>query len=331
LTAYRPYADGGPDLPDSEKAMNSVLPLLLHLLVAFLAVATLLAILFPRRPLVGVPQHWGLQLWQLSLIAVIAGLLLTDWRAVALSAAVAAYWTWRLWPRRAPRDAAGEAAPLLRLVAANLLYQNLDFERSLQGLATLDADVLVLCEVTPEARRHFRRLEATYPYALDTCAPENLYGILILSRFPLRHCSSGAGEDPTPRHLAADLATGIGTVSLVAIHPTNPLRFSRANRIPAEFHAVADLCRAARGDLILTGDCNAAGWSSYLRDLEQAAGLANDGKMRPSWPIWLPPLVRLPLDHVWVRGRVALVKAALGRRLGSDHLPLVVELGWRDE
>ena len=106
LTAYRPCADGGPDLPDSEKAMNSVLPLLLHLLVAFLAVATLLAILFPRRPVVGVPQHWGLQLWQLSLIAVIAGLLLADWRAVALSAAVAAYWTWRLWPRRAPREAA---------------------------------------------------------------------------------------------------------------------------------------------------------------------------------------------------------------------------------
>ena len=43
--------------------MNSVLPLLLHLLAAFLAVATVLAILFPRRPVLGVPQHWGLQLW----------------------------------------------------------------------------------------------------------------------------------------------------------------------------------------------------------------------------------------------------------------------------
>lgn len=311
--------------------MMSVLVLLLHLLVAFLAVATMLAILFPRRPILGVPQHWGLQLWQLSLIAAIVGLLLIDWKAVAISAAVAAYWSWRLWPRRAPRSAAEGAAPLLRLVSANLLYQNLDFERLLQGLAALEADVLVLCEVTPEARQYFRRLEATYPHALDTCAPESLYGILVLSRFPLSLRSTGVGEDPTPRHLAADLSIGADTVSLVAIHPTNPLRFSRAHRIPAEFDAVAQLCGAARGDLIVIGDCNAAGWSSYLQVLEKAASLSNDGKVRPSWPIWLPPLVRLPLDHVWVRGRVALLKAALGPRLGSDHLPLIAEIGLRDK
>ena len=304
--------------------------LLLHLLVAFLAVATWLAILFPRRPLLGVPQHWGLQLWQLALLAAIAGLLMADWRAVALAAAVAAYWSWRLWPRRAP-PAAPDAAPLLRLVSANLLYQNLDFERTLQGLVALEADVLVLCEVTPEARGHFRRLETLYPHALDTCAPESLYGILILSRFPLTVRSSGVGEDPTPRHLAAELSIGAGRIGLIAVHPTNPLRFSHAHRIPAEFEAVAQLCRAAQEDLIVTGDCNAAGWSSYLRALETTAMLANDRKVRPSWPVWLPPLVRLPLDHVWVRGRVALLKAGLGPKLGSDHLPLVAEIGWRDK
>jgi len=311
--------------------MNSVLPLLLHLLVAFLAVATALAILFPRQPVLGVPQHWGLQLWQLSLLAAIAGLLLGDWMAAAMSAAVGGYWSWRLWPRRAPRDATEEAAPLLRLVSANLLYENLDFERTLQGLVALDADVLVLCEVTPEMRRHFRRLEMTYPHALDTCAPESFYGILILSRFPLTLRSTGVGEDPTPRHIAAELSIGTDTISLVAIHPTNPLRFSRAHRIPAEFDAVADLCRTAPPDLVLIGDCNAAGWSSYLRALERDTGLANDGKTRPSWPIWLPPLVRLPLDHVWVRGRVALLRTLLGPRLGSDHLPLIAEIGFRGQ
>lgn len=311
--------------------MTSFLGLMLHLLAAFLAVATLLAILFPRRPLLGVPQHWGLQLWQLGLVAAIGGILLADRMAIALAAAVAAYWSWRLWPRRATRSTGEAARPLLRLVSANLLYENRDAERTLQGLAALEADVLVLCEVTPGMRRHLQRMEATHPHALDTCAPESVYGILILSRFPLTRRSSGIGEDPAPRHLAADLNIGADTISLVAIHPTNPLRFDRAHRIPAEFDAVAELCRAAQGDLIVTGDCNAAGWSSYLRALEGAAGLASDGRMRPSWPVWLPPLVRLPLDHVWVRGRVALLQAGLGPRFGSDHLPLVADIGWRDK
>jgi endonuclease/exonuclease/phosphatase (EEP) superfamily protein YafD len=309
--------------------MNSVLLLLLHLLVAFLAVATLLAILFPRRPVLGVPQHWGLQLWQLSLIALIGSLLLIDWIAVALSAAVAIYWSWRLWPRRAPPEAA-ESAALLRLVSANLLYQNVDFDRTLRGIAAIDADVIVMCEVTPDARQRLRSLETRFPHALDTCAPERLYGILILSRFPLAPRSNGIGEDPLPRHLAADLTIDGRKIALVAVHPTNPLRFSRAHRIPAEFDAVADLCRAAPEDLILTGDCNAAGWSSYLADLERKASLANDRRLRPSWPVWLPPLVRLPLDHIWVRGRVRLLRAELGPKFGSDHLPLIAEIGWTE-
>jgi endonuclease/exonuclease/phosphatase (EEP) superfamily protein YafD len=311
---------------------EAMILLLLHLLVAFLAVSTCLAVLFPRRPVLGVPQHWGLQLWQLSLVGAIGGLLLADWWAVALSAALAGYWSWRLWPRRVARDAAEQGtAPLLRLVSANLLYKNLGFERALQGLVALDADVLVLCEVTPEARGHFRRLELHYPHALDTCAADSLYGILILSRFPLTLRSSGVGEDPLPRHLAAELSVGADRISLVAIHPTNPLRFSRAHRIPAEFGAVAQLCRTAQEDLIVVGDCNAAGWSSYLRELETTAILANDRKLRPSWPVWLPALVRLPLDHIWVRGRVALLKVGLGHSIGSDHLPLVAEIGWRDK
>ena len=309
--------------------MTSVLVLSLHLLVAFLAVATALAILFPRRPLLGVPQHWGLQLWQLALVATIGGLLLMDWLPVALAAAMAAYWSWRLWPRRVPSHTIEEVAPLLRIASANLLYENVDFERILQGLTTLEADVLVVCEVTSEGRQKLRRLETEYPYALDTCAPESVYGIVVLSRFPLTLRSTGIGEDPAPRHLAADLTVEGRSIALVAIHPSNPIRFSRAHRIPGEFDAVVDLCRKAAQDLVLIGDCNAAGWSSYLRGLEKATGVTNDGKVRPSWPIWLPPLVRLPLDHVWVRGRVALLKAGLGPRLGSDHLPLIADIGWR--
>jgi endonuclease/exonuclease/phosphatase (EEP) superfamily protein YafD len=310
--------------------MNSVLLLLLHLLAAFIAVASLLAILFPRRPLLGVAQHWGLQLWQLGLIALMGGILLGDPVAIPLSATVALYWSWRLWRRKAPAETSG-SAPLLRLVSANLLHQNVDFERTLQGIAAIGADVVVLSEVTPEARERFRRLEARLPHALDTCSADSLYGIAILSRFPLTLRSSGIGEDPLPRHLAADLAIEGRRIALVAIHPTNPLRLSHGHRIPGEFEAVAGLCRTAPEDLILTGDCNAAGWSRYLRDLERDAVLSNDGRMRPSWPVWLPSLVRLPLDHVWVRGRVMLARAELGPRFGSDHLPLIAELGWRDE
>jgi len=308
--------------------MDTVLAALVNLAAGFVFVASLLAILFPRRPLLGVSQHWGLQLWQLALLGAIAGIWLLDAAAIALSAAAALYWSWRLWPRRPPPVAA-KAEPLLRVVSANLLHQNVDFARTVQAIAAVGADVIVMCEVTEEMRDRFRGLG--FPHALDTCAPDSLYGIVILSRFPLKLRSSGIGEDPLPRHLAADLAIEGRTITLAAIHPTNPLRLSHAFRIPGEFESVGALCRGAEDDLILIGDCNAAGWSNYLDDLEKTARLANDRRLRPSWPVWLPPLVRLPLDHVWVRGRLQLLQAELGQAFGSDHLPLIAEIGWRSK
>jgi endonuclease/exonuclease/phosphatase (EEP) superfamily protein YafD len=305
----------------------AALQALTYLLAGFLLAASALAILFPRRPILGMPQHWGLQLWWLALLGALPALWLRDWAALAICAAIAGYWSLRLFRKR-PVEGAPDT-PLLRIVFANLLHENTDYARAVTAIGAIEADVAVLCETTPEARTAFRALETRLPHALDTCVPDGLYGITMLSRFPLHGRSRSLGEDVAPRHLAADFDVAGATVSLVAIHPTNPLRLSRAHRVPGEFGAVAAMCRAAERDLIVIGDCNAAGWSSALLDLERETGIANDRGLRPSWPIWLPHPVRLPLDHVWVRGRLTLRQARLGRRFGSDHLPLIAEIGRR--
>lgn len=307
--------------------LTAALQALTYLLTSFLLAANALAITFPRRPILGMPQHWGLQLWWLALLGALPALWLRDWVSLAICAAIAGYWSLRLFRKRPDENA--QDAPLLRIVFANLLHENTDYARGVAAIDAIAADVVVLCETTPAARVAFRALEARLPHALDTCVPEGLYGLTILSRFPLRERSRGLGGDVAPRHLAADLDIAGAAVSLVAIHPTNPLRLSRAHRVPGEFGAVADLCRAAERDLIVIGDCNAAGWSSALRDLERATGITNDRGLRPSWPVWLPNPVRLPLDHIWVRGSLSLRQVRLGRRFGSDHLPLIAEIGCR--
>lgn len=298
-------------------------------LTGFLLLATLFAIAFPRRPALGIPQHWGLQLWWLALLGALPALWLRDWVAFVICAAVAGYWSLRLFKMRSGEPSQGDAPPL-RIVFANLLHGNSDHARAVQAIAAMQPDIVALCETTPEARVAFRALEAQLPYAFDTCIPDGLYGLVFLSRFPLVERSRGFGDGALPRHLAADIEVDGRHVSLLAIHPTNPLRVSRAGRVPGEFAAVAALCRQLNDDLILIGDCNAAGWSHWLRQLEQQTGLANDRGLRPSWPVWLPGPLRLPLDHVWVRGRLSLRSARLGPRFGSDHLPLIAEIGRRE-
>lgn len=309
--------------------MGHLIVALLVLLTAFLAIATALAILVPRAPLLGVSQHWGLQLWWLSLLAAIVELAIGAWWMAIVAIVVMLYWGVRLFGR--PRVRAKGDRALLRIASANLLFSNTRHQRAVQALSALSADVIAMCEVTPEARKALRALEGDLPHALDTCQPDGIYGLVILSRFPIRPRSQGVGDDQRPRHLAADLDVGGRTISLVVIHPGNPLRLERAHCIPGEFAATAVLCNDAARDLVLIGDCNAAGWSHAARQLERDTGLGNDRRIRPSWPVWLPTPFRLPLDHVWVRGRVRLTKAWLGKPFGSDHLPLIADLSWQDE
>lgn len=301
-------------------------------LVGFVAAATASAILFPRRPLLGVAQHWGLQLWWLALLGLAAALTLQLWPAAILGAGAAGYWSLRLFadPRRA-RRAQPRATPLLRLASANLAHFNGDLDRMVAGLAACAADVIALVEVTPAARDRLQALSASHPHALDTCDLTDRYGVLIRARWPLDALSrSAGGDDVAPRHLAARLHLPHAPLDIIAVHLTNPIRRDIAHRIPGE---IADLiARAASGgaDLVLCGDCNAAGWSSWLTQLEAATGLCNSGRLLPSWPVRLPAALRLPIDHVWARGRAAVLETRLGPETGSDHFPLLAEIGWRD-
>jgi endonuclease/exonuclease/phosphatase (EEP) superfamily protein YafD len=310
----------------------AILILAVSILAGFVLAATVLAILCETRPFFGMTQHWGLQLWWLALIGAGGGAWLgIRWAAFACGIS-ALYWSLRIWlPRFAANDTPTEpAAPLLRLMSANLLYINTraDLPDRLRAAA---ADVIVLIEVTPDCRDRLKMLGDTHPHAVDSCDidPSGLYGILIRSRYPLTVLSRGGGSDAAPRHLSVRLQVEGRALDLIAVHLTNPTRWRLAPRIPGEIQDLIRQAKSGGADLILCGDCNAAGWSSWLRRLEAATGLRNQGRLLPSWPVALPVFLRLPIDHVWARGRAIALDTRLGSRTGSDHLPLLAEIGWR--
>lgn len=300
-----------------------------YALAIFVPAASSLAILFPSRPLIGVPQHWGLQLWWLGLLGAALALWLGSWTAFAGCAFSATYWSWRIFARkRKPRP---KANPLMRLASANLAHFSLRHDDAMRVLAKCGADVIALIESTPVSRETFAQLAATHPYAADTCDLTDKYGIIIRARWPIEVLSRSGGLDAAPRHLSVRLRLPQGALDLIVIHLTNPIGRGIAHRIPGEIaDVIAQIGRGAE-DLVLCGDCNAAGWSNWLRRLESATGLANRGRLHLTWPTWLPAPLRLPIDHVWARGRAVVLETRLGPRTGSDHLPLLAEIGWRGE
>ena len=88
--------------------------------------------------------------------------------------------------------------------------------------------------------------------------------------------------------------------------------------------------KARSEPLIIVGDLNMTMWSPSHRSLCDELGLTNTRRgfgILPSWPASLPSVMRIPIDHCLVSDGITVLDCRLGRDIGSDHLPLIVDLG----
>jgi endonuclease/exonuclease/phosphatase (EEP) superfamily protein YafD len=94
--------------------------------------------------------------------------------------------------------------------------------------------------------------------------------------------------------------------------------------------AGAAVIRELAGPNICIGDLNTTMWSRYFRDFVEQSGLASVREgfgVLPTWPTFMGPnWMMLPIDHCLVSADIRVVTASVGDRIGSDHLPLIVEL-----
>ena len=221
--------------------------------------------------------------------------------------------------------AAGNAN--LKLLHANVYSGNDEYERLFDFIATEQPDVIFLQEITPAWDVACDRLREKYPYAYSVPREGN-FGIAMFSRIALdsvTHVDSPPQAFPT---IVATMTVGDTPLTLINTHPTIPLTQSLYEARNEQLESVADLALRAHGAVILTGDINSSFWSRPYRMLEQSTGLRNTRRgfgIQPTWPTFMP-FAMIPLDHALVSDDIEVVGTRTGARIGSDHLPLVVEI-----
>ncbi|TWT90912.1 Endonuclease/Exonuclease/phosphatase family protein [Pseudobythopirellula maris] len=321
-----------------------------------LGLLTLLTLL-PLAP----SGEWWVRIWDFPRVQIAALLLLPlgaaffhAWRsgrrrqhAVVLSLvlAVALWQLWQvapftpLWPTETPSaEAAGD--PALKLLTANLKYDNDRHAETLAMIRRLDADLVLLMEVDDAWAEALRPLDGDYPHRQGVVRGEGL-GIVLWSRFPLldsevRHLVS----ERRPSVFATVDAPGIGPVRFVGVHPTPPgLRDRgapsggneerRDSRVrDAELVLVA---REVSSDpdqrWIVTGDFNDVAWSHTTRLFQDLSDLKDPRRGRwlmntyhAHWPVW-----RFPIDHVFVSEGWRLVAMDRVATPGSDHFAITAQ------
>ncbi len=262
------------------------------------------------------------------------------WRALVPAAVAAALSGVAVFPYAAPVHGPGGAAHAgpapdgtsLRLLLANVHYSNADHERVLRLVGETRPDVFIAQEVSGRWMEALGALRADYPYVVGKPL-QGVFGVVAFSRVPLLDSTvtyDGSGDRPT---LVLRMAAGASPLSIVATHPLQPLSprwFPKRNE---QLAAVGDLVAGLPGPVILIGDLNTTMWSPWYARLTATTGLRNARAGRgilPSWPTSLPALFRIPIDQCLVGDGVTVRDVRLGPEIGSDHLPLVVDVVMTD-
>ncbi|MBC7971221.1 MAG: endonuclease/exonuclease/phosphatase family protein [Verrucomicrobia bacterium] len=217
----------------------------------------------------------------------------------------------------------------LRLLHANVLVRNRDYERVMALVKAVKPEIAVFQEVNAGWLQALEPLRTLLPYMY---AEPNAagFGNAIYSALPLQQPSVQFLGQTEYASLVVQVSKGGQTFSLMTTHPPPPIReelFQWRNQWLA---AIAPFVRSQTHPVIVIGDFNVSMWSPYYRQAVQAAGLKNTRTgfgILPSWSPrgWLPWLA-IPIDHCLVSPELFVQKTQIGRHIGSDHRPLLVEL-----
>jgi endonuclease/exonuclease/phosphatase (EEP) superfamily protein YafD len=314
--------------------MQVITPQRIHLLVVIASVVVsvfTLASMFGRHLYLELTTHFRLQYALAATACLILLAVFHSWRLMPLALCCAVVNLAFILPyyASASRPQAPPGAMRLRLMHANVLGGNKDFAALTAVVEEEHPDVLVLQEFTEWWQEQLRYpLGSLYPYA--KLAPrQGGSGMALFSRYPLEGAEVLTLDASS--HLAILARVNVEGIPLtvLALHPPTPMRRDKFANRNEQFIRAASILRETQGPKVLIGDLNTTMWSPYFSDLVTESGLNNARQgfgLMPSWPVPLPTPLQIPIDHCLVGGSVTVEEIRTGRRTGSDHRPLVVEV-----
>jgi endonuclease/exonuclease/phosphatase (EEP) superfamily protein YafD len=217
----------------------------------------------------------------------------------------------------------------LRVMVSNVLTSNRRYADVIDYVRAESPDVLVIMEMDLTWQQHLEPLKSLLPYAITEPRSDN-FGLAIFSKIPLanpqvREWGKSAIVVPS---LTANITVRDRVISIIATHPVPPSNEEYLMSRNSQISELADYVRQVGNESIVMGDLNMSMWSPYYRQFIDRANLRNTRQgfgIQPSWPTHLP-LLQIPIDHFVITSKISVSNNRIGKDIGSDHYPLIVDL-----
>jgi endonuclease/exonuclease/phosphatase (EEP) superfamily protein YafD len=219
--------------------------------------------------------------------------------------------------------------PIIRVALANVETANQRYELVEAFVRRIKPDVLILEEVDDGWMKQLEKLREELPHCCAMPRCDNL-GIALFSKLPFTN-SSIRELGPTYINIPsviAEIEVGQKKLMVMGTHPLPPTSEHYARLRNEQLDAIAGFIAKQRIPLIFAGDLNTTPWSHVFSAFVKKSGLRDSARGRgykATWPAVFGEL-GIPLDHCLVSDSLQIVNRQRGPNVGSDHLPLIIDI-----
>jgi endonuclease/exonuclease/phosphatase (EEP) superfamily protein YafD len=217
----------------------------------------------------------------------------------------------------------------LKLAFANVERCNTAYDSFIALITRQEPDVVIVQEVDKFWAISLQTLHTKYPFN-EVMPRGGGSGIALYSRFSFERLPISLPEGDARPGLMAKLDIEGSAVSLLTIHTRAPLRRGHFERRNKALAAAAGFLKHLPSPKVFAGDLNITPWSTYYQSFIKETKMINVRKgfgLLASWPTFmLFGWLMIPIDHCLVSEDIIVLNAKSGERIGSDHLPLIVEM-----
>lgn len=316
----------------------------LGIAVALLVIATVIPFIRMRYWWVRGFDFPRLQFFVIAILVGLAHWLLVqvDWRWLSIVACVLVAliqgahilpWT-PLWSKPVKAATCTDEKRYITLLIANVLTPNRNAEGLLRQIHEHRPDVVITLESDQWWEEQLEQsLKEDWPYSVKVPL-DNLYGMHLFSKAPLENTEVSwlIQADIPSIHTWLRMECG-ARIRLHALHPRPPAPSESEKSLwrDAELLLVGRTIHQREQPTILAGDLNDVAWSRTTRRFCRVSGMLDPRRGRGMFSTFHAtyPLLRWPLDHIFISEHFTLVKMRRLKKFGSDHFPILATLCYR--
>lgn len=217
----------------------------------------------------------------------------------------------------------------LKISSINLLASNRASQAVADYIHTINPDVLILLEFNERWQGELEAVLEAYPYKKMVPRSDN-FGIAMFSKIEVQSTTELNLSPASVPSLLATLCFNGQSLQILATHPVPPVGQQAFIFRNTQLASIASM-KSTLGDyFVIIGDLNTSSYAPnfkrMLADMQLKDSREGFGIL-PTWPVGFFPLM-VTIDHCLVSQKMTVKERTVGKDIGSDHLPIYVEVGF---